>query len=95
MTQPEHDEIRLTIPDPLAQQMDRCLITPDDVRRTIRYCEKTGVKLLDNATGELVGHLRDGALTYWVRYRPVSDGAYTLTAVYSHRAALQEETLDA
>jgi hypothetical protein len=70
--------------------MDRALITAEDARQVIAHCESSGVKLLDNATGELVGHLRIGALTYWVRYKAEGED-YTLCNIYSHRARLEED----
>jgi hypothetical protein len=69
--------------------MDRALIAPEDARRTVAFCEETGAKLVDNDTGELVGHLRHGALTYWVRYT-LEDGTAALADIYCHRAALCE-----
>ena len=69
--------------------MDRALITEEDARRTILYCETTGIKLLDGDTGDFVGHLRSGTLTYWVRYR-IENGVYTLCNIYTHRVKIEE-----
>ena len=82
----------LSIPPALADQMDRALITAEDAERTVAHCEESGMRLLDNDTGELVGHLKFGALTYWVRYR-LEDGGAALRDIYCHRAALSEDSL--
>ncbi len=83
-------DIRLLLAPDLSERLQRSLIHEDDIRHVIAGCEETGVKLLDNKTGAFIGHRRRGALTYWVRYRPES-GAYRVEAVYTHRAALEEE----
>jgi len=84
--------IDLKIPPVLAEKMDRSLITPEDARKVVAWCESTGIKLRDNNTGEYAGHLRCGALTYWVRYR-VDGEAYTLCNIYTHRIRLAEDTV--
>lgn len=81
------NDFKLVISPALAQKMDRALILTEDARRTISYCQSTRNKLLDNATGDFIGHLRWGALTYWVRYRPHGD-AYLLLNIYCHRAKI-------
>jgi hypothetical protein len=63
----------LLISPELLEDMDRVLLTKEDALRTVVYCEETGLKLLDTVSGDYLGHLRDGALTYWVRYRPQGD----------------------
>lgn len=83
------EKLCLLIPDELAEHMDRALITPDDARQTFAYCQASGVKLRDDDTGDLLGHRRIGALTFWVRYRRVN-GTYQLRGIYSHRAALED-----
>ena len=89
MENAKYDVIRLVVSPSLAEKMDRTLILEEDASRTIVHCEKTGVRLLDTETGELVGHLREGALTYWVRYRFEND-IYTLCNIYSHRVKIEE-----
>lgn len=87
-----HVDIQLIIPPAIAEIMDRALITAEDARRTIAYCESTGVKLLDNGTGDFVGHLRNGSLTYWVRYRREGD-TFLLVSIYTHRVKIEEDSL--
>jgi hypothetical protein len=72
--------IQLLISPELSEEMDRALITEEDALRTVAYCEETGVKLLDTSTGDCIGHLRDGAMTIWVRYRPAGDTDETNTS---------------
>jgi hypothetical protein len=90
MNNEQYDDIRLTIPPALLEKMDRALIAAEDARRVITRCEETGVKLRDDVTGELVGHLKAGMLTYWVRYT-CDNGDYTLCNIYAHRAVLTED----
>ena len=89
MEQSLSDGFRLVISPYLAEKMDRALILEEDAWRTILHCENTGFKLLDNDTGDFVGHLRKGALTYWVRYR-IENNTYTLCNIYSHRVKIEE-----
>lgn len=84
--------IDLIIPPALAEKMDRSLITQEDARKVVAWCESTGIKLRDNVTGEYVGHLRTGALTYWARYR-VDGETYTLCNIYTHRMQLMEDAV--
>lgn len=81
----------LDIPADLAEKMDRALILTEDACRTILHCEQAGHKLLDDETGDYIGHLKHGALTYWVRYRH-EDARYQLVSIYCHRADLTEDT---
>lgn len=83
----QSDSFQLIIPSDLLDKMDRALIGEDDARRTVIHCEESGVKLLDTDTGEYVGHLKDGALTYWVRYK-MELGTARLVSVYCHRAVI-------
>jgi hypothetical protein len=96
MSHEAYQHIHLIISHELSEKMDRALITEEDARRTLAHCEATGIKLLDRSTGSLIGHLRDGALTYWVCYLPTgqADGTqvwYRLLGIYNHRAAIEEE----
>lgn len=69
-------------------KMERDLILPEDAQRTIRHCESTGNKILDHS-GNYIGHLQHGAATYWVVYKPESDG-FRLQSIYSHRLIIEE-----
>lgn len=81
--------MNLLIPPALAEKMGRALLTAEDACRTVAYCEATGRKLHDNGTGDFIGHLRNGTLTYWVRYRS-GGGTYSLVSIYTHRVKIEE-----
>ena len=89
--QPEdYEGIKVYISPEMYDEMDRNLILEEDARRTIHYCEQSGSKILDQRSGDFVGHLRHGVITYWVVYRPEGDG-FRLKSIYSHRLVLEEE----
>lgn len=85
----ELHKIKLIIEPDLMDKMDRELILEDDAKRVILFCETTGSKLLDQDTGNFVGHLRDGVMTYWVNYRPEKDN-YRILSIYCHRMKIEE-----
>lgn len=84
--------IHLLISPELAEKMDRVLILAEDALRTVAFCEASNAKLLDGETGDFIGHLRDGTLTYWVRYK-VENGMYTLLNIYCHRVKIEEDAV--
>jgi hypothetical protein len=81
-------ELNLIIDDELLNKIDRELILKEDAAHVIAYCESSGNKLLDRETGDFVGHLRDGVMTYWVRYRP-EGSAFRVGAIYCHRMKIE------
>jgi len=87
----EYAEIKVYISPELQDEMDRNLILEEDARRTIHYCEQSGNKILDQKSGDFIGHLRHGVITYWVVYRPEGDG-FRLKSIYSHRLVIEEES---
>ncbi|MBN1629697.1 MAG: (Fe-S)-binding protein, partial [Thermoleophilia bacterium] len=90
----EEDEGRpgggaVTIPDELLQRMYDERILEDVVYRTIDYCEATGNAVYDPDRDLFIGHLRIGAVTYWVEYAR-SGAGYVLSSVFSHRMEIVE-----
>ncbi|WP_414733022.1 pyridine nucleotide-disulfide oxidoreductase/dicluster-binding protein [Acetobacterium carbinolicum] len=81
--------IKVFIVPEVFDKMDKNFILLEDVKRTIAYCESTGNKILDRSTGNFVGHLQDGSITFWVIYRSEGDG-FRLETVYSHRLIIEE-----
>lgn len=84
-------KIEVYISPEVYKKMDRNLILAEDAIRTISYCESTGNKILDTVTGNFIGHLQNGVITYWVVYRAEGDGL-RLESIYSHRLRLEKET---
>lgn len=85
-----YKKIKVYISPDLYARMDRDLILLEDAQRTIYHCESSGYKILDPDTGNFIGHLRCGVITYWVVYRPEGDG-YRLESIYSHRLVIEGE----
>jgi Fe-S oxidoreductase len=86
----KEQDIDLHISDEHQDKMNKALILEEDVRSVIEYCEKTGNKLQNTATGEYIGKKSNGVITFWVYY--LKEGAsFTLTNVYSHRMRLEED----
>jgi len=69
-------------------KMDQMLISDEEVRTVIDYCEHNNKKLLHSATGLFTGHLQIGPVTYWVTY--AKDGPkIRLCNIYSHRMSIE------
>lgn len=83
-------ELKIILPDSVAEKLDNNLILEDDLRATIRHCEETGEKILNTDTGYFTGHRRLGTVTYWVVYRPCGKDFEVLNA-YSHRMQIEGE----
>jgi Fe-S oxidoreductase len=86
----DYSKIKVSISPEVFEKMDRNLILAEDAQRTIHYCESTGNKIQDTATGTLIGHLQNKVITYWVIYRPEKDG-FRLESIYSHRLSIEED----
>jgi Fe-S oxidoreductase len=71
----------------LLQKMDKLLILEEDVKETLKHCENSNQKVLDQVSGQYSGHLQIGIITYWVTYSKSDDG-YILHNVYSHRMSI-------
>ncbi len=84
--------IRIIITPELQAKMNEHLILEDDVRAVIEHCEATDSMLENKATGEFIGHLSVGAITYWVIYS-VKDSSYELRNVYTHRMKIKESSI--
>ncbi|HHT17596.1 MAG TPA: NAD(P)-binding protein [Papillibacter sp.] len=85
----EWDGLRLVIDPALLEEMDRKLITEDDVREAIYTAEKTGQKFVSE-DGVIQCSMIKPVITYWVQYRPTDSGAYEVVSAYSHRMRFGE-----
>ncbi|MBN2565574.1 MAG: (Fe-S)-binding protein, partial [Candidatus Eisenbacteria bacterium] len=79
----------VTIPDDLLRKMYDERILEDVVYKTIEHCEATGYAVYDPGRDLYIGHLRIGAVTYWVEYAKCGEG-YVLSSVFSHRMEIVE-----
>ena len=85
----EWDGVQLVIAPALLEEMDRRLITEDDVREAIYTAEKTGQKFVSE-DGVFQCSLIKPVITYWVQYRPAESGAYEVLSAFSHRMRFGE-----
>ena len=87
----------LQIPEEILNKMDREMISEDEVREVIYYCEKTDDKLYNEETGTFTGHKKIGNITYWVEYKSVpdhhlrSDYLFRVCNAYYHRVMIEDE----
>lgn len=85
----DYSRVKVFISPELFEKMDKNLILAEDAQRTIFYCETTGNKIEDTSTGNLIGHLQNGVITYWVVYKTEGEG-FRLINIYSHRLNIEE-----
>ncbi|MGI6361426.1 MAG: pyridine nucleotide-disulfide oxidoreductase/dicluster-binding protein [Bacillota bacterium] len=84
------NDIKLTISPELTKKLNKLLIIEDDLINVIKHCEATGNKILEENTGNIIGHLRQGIITYWVIYKKNGD-QYEVVNAYSHRMQIEGE----
>lgn len=84
-------ELPLHITAAQQRQMERDLISREEVLQVIQHAEQTGVKLLNEDTQHRIAHSFLGNSTCWVEYAPEEDGTYTVFRVYSHRMRIEGE----
>jgi Fe-S oxidoreductase len=91
--QPEPwDGVDVIISDGLVREMDDSLILKGDVREAIWRAESDGDMFMEQESGMCLCCLRKPIVTYWVRYRRASGGAYEVFDVYSHRMRIDEDS---
>lgn len=88
---PDWAGVRLQIAPDLADEIDRKLISEDDLKEAIWRAETAGDKFIDGDSGALQCCLIRPVLTYWVRYRALEDGAYEVLNAYYHRMSFSRE----
>ncbi|WP_169717717.1 hypothetical protein SPSIL_036980 [Sporomusa silvacetica DSM 10669] len=80
----------ISISHELMQKLNKHLITEDDIRDTINFCETSGNKIFDTETGYYIGHQKQKFITYWVIYQVEGD-SYKLINAYCHRLSIEGE----
>lgn len=79
------DNINLVIDDELAEDIDRKLISADDIKETIWRAETSGDKFIDSRDGSVSACLVRNVLSYWVQYTQLESGAFGVLDAYYHR----------
>jgi len=85
----EH-EVKIIIPEEVLRKISSDLILAEEVRETVRHCEKTGRTLTDVKTGIFSGYKVVGSVTCWVEYLRQEAGI-TVQNAYSHRMSIKLE----
>ena len=70
-------------PEALAAMDDR-MILKSDVIHALNHMRESGELIFDEDSGLFITRLRDGNVTFWVKYTEKSDG-YVVHSAYSHR----------
>lgn len=70
-------------PEALAAMDDR-MILKSDVIHALSHMRESGELIFDEDSGLFITRLRDGNVTFWVKYTEKSDG-YVVHSAYSHR----------
>ena len=89
MDKKEYSSIRLEIPESVREKMERLLILDDDIQQVLCAAQAAGGGLYNRKKDIYIYHLQQRQLTFWVEYRPTSDGYY-IENVYYHRLAIME-----
>ena len=87
----EWDGLRLILGDSLPEELDRKLILPGDLKETIWRAEEAGDVFVSSEGDVRQCSLAGPALTYWVRYRPVTAGTYEILDAWTHRMRFTKE----
>lgn len=82
----EHEK-PIILSNEMKEKINGEYILEEEVEKVIRYCEKTGKKMV-SAEGNFIGHLKIGYMTYWVEYDDSDEALYLINA-YSHRMHIQ------
>ena len=83
---------KLAISDSLKKKLGDEMLLEEDIVAAVEFCEDSGRKVVDSATGNFAGYAEIGYCTYWVEYRSVEDG-FELINAYSHRMKIQLEEI--
>ncbi|MEG1633276.1 MAG: heterodisulfide reductase-related iron-sulfur binding cluster [Oscillospiraceae bacterium] len=81
-------DFKLEFTESARAMMDERMILDTDVLAVLVDFRKNGEAVLDNETGLLLARLRDGNVTFWVRFEEI-DGGYIVHRAYSHRMTVK------
>ena len=87
---PMDSTMPLVMSEEMEEKLHRGKILEDDLAAVINFCEKTGRKLTDPASGHFTGYCEIGHMTCWVEYAPEGEG-YHIYNAYSHRMKIELE----
>ncbi len=90
--EPAAEPLPLLITPELAGRMDRELVLESDFRQVLAAAAETG-RWLEDQAGNATAHLRLGAVTLWLVYRP-EGGGYRVLDFYTHRVQIEEKGMD-
>lgn len=87
----QNEGISLEIPEHLMEKMNKNLMLREQAHKVVAFAEVSGNKLYDENSGNMISHLRQGQLTFWVEYRALEQGGYLLENIYFHRCIIEEK----
>ncbi len=88
---PPWDELSLSMPRLLREELDRQLIIEDDLKEAIWMAEASGDKFINDAEGVCQCSMVKPALTYWVQYKKNGPLLYEVRNAYCHRIKFIKE----
>ena len=80
--------MKILIPAPVQAKLKEAVLSAEEARQTVAWCEETGNKILKG--GGFAGHLQISKVTCWVEYTMDGEVA-TLTNVYAHRLQIKTD----
>jgi len=85
------DDIELVIDKVLAEEIDKKLISEDDMKEAIWLAETSGDKFTYEDDGSFTACFVRRVLTYWVRYKVLQQGeTYEILNAYYHRMSFEK-----
>lgn len=81
--------MRIVFTQQIKEKMQWLLILEEEVAQVIDYCERTGKKVINPATGRFTGYKSLGFTTCWVEYTTEHGGIFVHN-VYNHRMTIED-----
>lgn len=91
MEQKPWEDIVLIINEEIAEEIDKKLISSDDMKQGIYKAETTGEKLYDEAEGLYTACNVCDVLTFWIVYKPLGENSFEVHSAYYHRMRFKSE----
>jgi hypothetical protein len=87
----EWDDLTLIISEEILENMNKKLISTDDVKEAIWLAESSGDKFFDERDGMCLASMVKSVLTYWVQYKQTASRTYEVFSAYYHRMRFNRE----
>jgi Fe-S oxidoreductase len=87
------EELKLVIPEDVAELLEQRRILEDDVRQVLFTVEQQGGGFVHGTDNRRIASTRFGEVTFWVEYRQQAE-AYHLLRCWSHRMTINQPLAD-